>query len=407
MMKSQAPDNHNPKTYRAFTSGETMSKHCNLLLIFFSFVLFSIIHIDPCAAQSTVKTDLLLDASIIYDSNFYFDADDEEGVTTYLLQPGVEVWLERPKSEIALHYNLNANYYDESGEDDFYGHTAFLLAAIEMTDRLSLELSNNFKYTRDSAQLDSLGNSADREKYYQNRLKPILSYHFEPKVTVNAGYQNWITDYRDNDEEDSTGHQGIFDLIYHLNRSASVGLEYHYWDMDYDGDTSDYTSNQLSFVARKEWMHTALEAGAGYQDREFDDSEIDDIDTVAYRFRLEGNSTSGKTRFSLTADQNFNNLNQSGEGYYKANRFSATTHYDLTERITAGVSGFYQNSDYKESRREDDTYNITGDISYLVKEWLVFNVAAGYETRDSDISSEEYDNTEVMARLQFAHSIGQ
>jgi hypothetical protein len=384
-----------------------MSKSCNLLLIFFSFVCFSIIHIDPCAAQNNVRADLLLDASVIYDSNFYFDADDEEGVTTYLLQPGFEVWFERPKAEIALHYNLNANYYDESGEDDFYGHTAFLLADIEMTARLSFELSDNFQYSRDSAQLDSLGNTADREKYYQNRLRPMLAYHFEPKVTVKAGYQNWITDYKDNDGEDSTGHQGIFDLIYHLNRSTSLDLEYHYWDMDYDGDTSDYTANQLSLVARKEWMHLALEAGAGYHDREFDDNEIDDIDTVAYRVRLEGTSTSGRTRASLAADQNFNHLNQSGQGYYKANRFSATAHYDLTERITAGVGGYYQNSDYKDSPREDDTYNITGDVSYLVKEWLVFNVTAGYETRDSDISSEEYDNTEVMARLQFAHTIAQ
>ena len=61
-------------------------------------------------------------------------------------------------------------YYDESDEDDFYGHTANLIGDFEMSDRLSFSLSDNFVKTRDSADLDDLGNIRTREKYYQNRL---------------------------------------------------------------------------------------------------------------------------------------------------------------------------------------------------------------------------------------------
>ena len=89
--------------------------------------------------------------------------------------------------------------------------------------------------------------------------------------------------------------------------------------MDYDGPISDYTSNQLSLVARKEWRIVSLEAAAGYQKREFDDAGQEDIEVVPYRFTLEGRSSSQKSRFSLSAEQNFNFLDRSvQEGYYEA-----------------------------------------------------------------------------------------
>jgi len=388
-----------------------MLNRCQQLLVFL-LPVFMVISLGGLSqAQTNLRTALLLDAGVAYDSNFYFDANDEIGVTTFLIQPGMEVWFETPKTEWAAHYNLDANYYDRSEEDNFYGHTAFLLGDIELTDRLSLELSDNFRYTRDSVQLDPLGNSANREKYYQNRAKALFSYYFEPKFTVEAGYQNWITDYRNGSLEDADGHQGIFDLIYHLNRSTSLDLEYHYWDMNYDGATPDYTSNQLSLVARKEWLHTALELGVGYQKRSFTapgDSaqDPDDIEVVPYRFRIEASSTSGKSRLTMSADHNFNYLNLSSQGYYEADRYGLTIDHDLTERITAGLRGFYQKSDYEDSSRDDDTYNITGEINYLMKEWLVFLVSAGYETRNSNMSAEDYDNTTVMGQLQFKHSLG-
>ena len=85
----------------------------------------SLLYITPVlAAQNNLSSTLLFNLGIIYDSNFYFDSADERGVTTFLVQPGIELGYETGKSEFALFYMLYANYYDESAEDDFYGHTA-------------------------------------------------------------------------------------------------------------------------------------------------------------------------------------------------------------------------------------------------------------------------------------------
>jgi len=370
------------------------------------FVVASFLYVDiALAARPNITSSLLLNLGIQYDNNFYFDAFDERAVTTFLVQPGIELGLETGKSDIAFRYTLDANYYDESAEDDFYGHNALFMGKFEMTDRLGFNLSDKFIYTRDSAELDPLGNVATRDRFYQNRLGAIFSLDFQPKFTTKFGYQNWITDYDDDINEDSMGHQGIFDLIHYLNSSTSLDLEYQYWNMDYDGPSSDYISNQLSLVARKEWRITALEAAVGYQTREFAAAGIEDIDVVPYRLTLQGESSSGKTRYSISAAKNFNLFDTNNDGYYEANRFSLMVHRDLTGKITLGLNGYYQNSDYLYIGRDDDSYKILADINYQIRERLQFYFSVSFENRDSNIPDEEFENGRIMGQLQFSHDI--
>ena len=357
-------------------------------------------------AQTTFIPNVLFNTGLIYDSNYYYLPTDEKSVTTFLVQPGFEIGLETAKSQVAFRYTLDANYYNQSDEDDFYGHSALLLGDIELTDRLNLDLKDRFVYTRDPAQLDPVGTPANREKYLQNRFHPTLSYHFEPKFTVAASYQNWITDYTDDALEDAVGNQGAIDLIYHLNLSTAIDLEYQYWTMDYDGKTSDYQSQLLWFKARKEWRLVSLEAGIGYHERSYDDPELEDNDTFIYSLELEGVSKSGKSRYSLSALQNYNYLGMQGNDYYKAYRFSGKYDYDVTMRITAGLEASYQNKDYINSPLVDDIYTVAGDAGYQIKEWLKLVVSVSYEKRDSNEDLSDYDKLAALIELRFDYDFG-
>ena len=121
------------------------------------FVVASFIYASlSLAAQTNISSTLLLNLGAIYDSNFYYNPVDERGVTTYLVQPGIDLGYETGKSEIAFHYTLDANYYDESNEDDFYGQTANFAGDFTLSDRFSFNLTDNFIKTRDSSYLDEL-----------------------------------------------------------------------------------------------------------------------------------------------------------------------------------------------------------------------------------------------------------
>jgi hypothetical protein len=375
-------------------------------LLFISlFVVASFLCVNlSLAAAPNVTSNLLLNLGIQYDNNFFYDAYDEIGVTTFLVQPGIELGLETGKSEIEFRYTLDANYYDESTVEDFYGHTALLTGDFEMSDRLSLNLSDNFIKTRDSAELDPLGNTATRYLYNKNTLIAILSHDFT-NLTTRFGYQNLIYDYDDYRNEDSMGNQGIFDFIYYLNNSTSLDLEYQYWKMDYDGPTSDYTSNQVSLVTRKEWRVTSLEAGVGYHKREFDETGISDANIVPFRVILLGKSSSGRTRLSISAARNFNLRSDDFYGYYEANRLSLRLDRDLTSKVTLGLDGYYQKSDYVYEVREDDNSNIMAYINYQFRERWALYFSAGFESRNSNIPDEEYDNGVAMGQLRFSHNI--
>jgi hypothetical protein len=369
-------------------------------------IALSCIRVSECHARVTIIPNVLLNLQTNYDSNFYYLSSDEKSVVTRLVEPGFEVGVETAKALIAARYTLSANYYDEAGEDDFYGHQGLLLGEVELTDRTKFDIKNRFIYTQDPGQLDPIGTPASREKYFQNRFRMALSYYFEPKFTVEVGYQNWITDYDKHELEDAKGNQGSIDLIYHLNRSSALDIEYQYWSMNYDGVTPDYNSHLLWFKYRKEWRLVALEAGVGYHKRSYDESGLSDSTTTIYNLILDGASRSGKSRYSLSGQQNYNYLGFHSNDYYKAYRFTGKYDYDWTVRITSGLEASYQNNDYINSQREDDIRKVAGDVGYLFKEWLELVMSLSYEERDSNTTSRDYDRLIALIELQFDYDIG-
>ena len=357
-----------------------------------------------------------------YDDNFWLSEDNEREVSTYLIQPGIELGYETAKSLISLNYTANAFFYDDHGsvdedeqkasDDDFLGHTAIFQAETRPSGRWLLALDNSFWLTRNNAQTDRLGNFTDRDKYWLNRFTPRVYHDISRRFAAGLRYRNEQLEWIDGDNADSTEHRGIGDLIYKLSPTAQFDLEYQHWQRDFDGNTSDYTSNQLRLILRKQFKHISVEAGGGYQDREFDDSDQDDISTPAWMGAITGQwppaPDRASSRFALKFEQNFND-NGLGSGYYVARRVTLVLGHIFLEKIETSIEGWYQNSDYEDERgltssgsiqnRDDDTYRILGRVGYRFLDWMTAYVAAGYQDRDSNHDGLSYDNTFVRARI--------
>ena len=357
-----------------------------------------------------------------YDDNYWLSEDNEREVSTYLIQPGIELGYETAKSLISLNYTANAFFYDDHGsvdedeqkasDDDFLGHTAIFQAETRPSGRWLLALDNSFWLTRNNAQTDRLGNFTDRDKYWLNRFTPRVYHDISRRFAAGLRYRNEQLEWIDGDNADSTEHRGIGDLIYKLSPTAQFDLEYQHWQRDFDGNTSDYTSNQLRLILRKQFKHISVEAGGGYQDREFDDSDQDDISTPAWMGAISGQwppaPDRASSRFALRFEQNFND-NGLGSGYYVARRVTLVLGHIFQEKIETSIEGWYQNSDYEDNygltssgsiqNRDDDTYRILGRVGYRFLDWMTAYVAAGYQDRDSNHDGKSYDNTFVRARI--------
>ena len=272
-------------------------------------------------------------------------------------------------------------------------------------------LDDSYNKARDAADLDRLsGDPTDRDKFEINRLTPALFYDFGAKFTTGLRYRNTKIDYSKNANEDSTEHRGMFDLIYNFTRKTSLDLDYQHWKKDYDKTTSDYTSDQIQLIFRKQFHYVAVKAGGGYHKRDFDDPALKNIDTMAYVISVRAQNPPApdarpRSYLEFSGELNFNDQGIS-DSYYKAHRFSVDAGHIFLEKIKVDISGYYQNSDYEMSTREDDLYFISGSIGYILTDYLIFSVRPSYEDRDSNLNGYDYDNKSLMATIDFAYDIG-
>lgn len=362
-----------------------------------------------------------------YDSNYYKSATGERGVSTYSIKPGIIVGYETPKSRLSLNASLDfLRYNDEDDvpagevsaeENDFTAQNLRFNAESQLFDRLSIGLNESYMKTREPGNVDIYNNATERSKYSMNRLSPKLVYTFGEKFKLYSVYTNQIVDFDKAVLEDSSENRGKFDLYYNLNKRLSFDLDYQLWAMDYDRSTSDYTSNQIMLNLTRTYKNFSIKGGGGYHERSFDDDAMDNINTFTWKVTLNGRSGSSedametdptsdsRSRMELSLSQNLNDLGREDE-YYTATRLDAMFSHLFMEKLDASIKGYLQNSDYEESNREDDTWNLAAALKYVMKEWVTLGCESGYENRDSNYDFEDYDGFYVTFNAEFSCNLG-
>jgi hypothetical protein len=371
------------------------------------------------------------------DTNFFWAEENEREVFTFLIQPGVTLALETPKSRIRFDYTLEGYLYEDyntvppgaksASDDNYVGHLAVLDALYRPRLRFTVGLNEFFNRTRDPALSDILSNSIERRKYDINRFTPLVFYDFGTRFSGGLRYLWQVVNYDDSDTDDSNEHRLLFNLLYNPTRSTTFDLDYQHWTLDYaESSFENYTSDQLKLIFEKRYKYYAFEAGAGYQLRNFDAPVSEDRGTFAYKVSVAGQNPplpetrrylgreylKSKSHFYLSAERNFNNLGN----LYTAYRFTLGAGHVFMEKILTRISGYYQMSDYDfftgltasggVALREDKRYKISASVGYLIKRQLALVFTVGYENRDSNLVGYNFDNTFSMLRLDFNYDVG-
>lgn len=375
----------------------------------------------PTVGQAVDKFTLKpkISASWEVESNFYRADAIEREVYTYLVQPGFEFGYQTAKSRIFIDYTLDAYSYDDrdpvpagqtvTEELDFTGHTGLLFARTQPSDRITLGLDDRFTKTRDPASSDQFSNDNAPDKFWINQFTPLIIYKLGPIFSTELRYRNTELDYELTTREDSTEHRGILDLVYNFTRLTSLDLQYQIWERDYSGTTSTFTSNQVKLILSKQFKFFTFEAGGGYHNRAFDNPGLNDIDTFAWHFEIKGQNPpapeSPKSYVSLIAASNLNDAGEN-ETYYEATQFTLRAGHVFLEKLPLDFRAMYQNSDYENTPRDDDKYEFSAKLGYIITDWLTFSVAAGYEDRDSNLAGTDYTDKHFMVSLDFGYELG-
>ncbi len=397
--------------------------YCLLAIMFFIFVFLPSYSIAEDGKMVVIPS---ITPEWRYDSNYYKSEELERAVSTYSIKPGINMGYKTPKTTFALDGFLDFQRYNDeddvpagllsADEDDYTEELLGVTAESQLFDRLSFGIDAGYMNTREAAESDIYSNSTKREEFTISRVAPKVTYRFGEKFGLLSSYANSSIDYDRSNASDSTQNRGKFDLFYNLNTNTSFDLDYQVWSRDYDmTTTSDYTSQQLMINMNKQYKYFSISGGIGYQERSFDVGGKEDIDALAWQFSLTGQSSSSeeieltgesaRSRMMLSLSQNLNDVG-TDEEYYTATRVDAKVSRLFMTKLDTSIKGFFQNSDYELITREDDTWNIAAEIKYLMKEWLIFSLESGYETRDSNYYGEDYDANYAMFNVQFIYNLG-
>jgi len=354
-----------------------------------------------------------IETGLSHDTNYFSSQNNERPVTIYYIKPGLEFGYTTPKSNLLFDYVLSANWYDEHGdppagrvsadEYNYIGHDMQLSADTQITDLFNIGLEDAYILTRDPKSLDYYSNEIITHKYSKNKFNPKIFYQFGEKFGVGAGYTNTRIDYKSGTDEDSKENRGSFNLDYNLSRLNSLDLGYQVWEKDYANLSPDYTSNQVTLTFSRELKYYTLAAGGGYHDRNFDDPAIKDLAGFVWNLAILG--TRPQMLFSLS--QNINDTALYGD-YYIATRFYAEVGHLFLEKLNVKFKGYYQNSDYQDNpdNRQDDSWLAALRIDYLRNEIFSISLETGYETRDSTVSVNNYDNSFVLLEIKLNYNLG-
>lgn len=366
------------------------------------------------AAQGRMVIKPYVKTSWGIESNYYKSETNERSVSYWSISPGVNFGYTTAKSELMFGYSFSPiRYTDEddapaggirSKDLDFVQHAGSLSARTKATDRITLTLDDSFSRQRDPDDSDIFNNSTDKSLYWTNTVTPGFIYDFGNKFTFGTKYSYLILDYKDDiNNEDSYQHRGAFTLGYNFNSTTSANLDYQVWTRDYDKTTSDYTSHQIGVNVNKRYRVLGFEAGAGYHNREFDQSGLDDMDSFLWHLSM--TASYPKTSFYVNLRRNLNDQG-AGEQYYQALRLTAGANRVVLEKLNVGISGFVQNSDYENSSRDEDLWGIDGSIGYRLNRYVTLGLETGYEERDSNQAGNTYDNYKVLLSASLNYDVG-
>ena len=381
------------------------------------------------AFQAETKADgkIVIDSKIYsgteYSSNFWKAEKESVAVSTYFVKPGLVFGYETPKTKINTDLSMDAYGYEDQetrppgvrdpSDDNYIGFTGSVLAEHQMTDRLKIGLDDSLLVTRDPASSDAASDSVSREKFTINRFTPGFVYDFGKKSSTVFKYRNTATQYtEDLGGEDSSENRGLFDLIYNLNKSAAVFLNYQVWTREYDATTSAYTSHKVTLNYAHTINFLTFTGEAGYHTRAFDKNACEDIDMFTWNLSAKGEekkSGERKSRYSVVAmlGQALNDEG-TGEEYFITTTAKLSGSYLFLGKIGTGARFEFQNNEYQNDsgKREDDNITAAGKISYEIFDYLSLSIEGGIKQRDSNIGDKNYDEEFVIAILDFDYNFG-
>jgi len=415
------------------------------VITFLTLILFLALLIRNADAESKrFEWSTRISLSEEYDDNIFLASDNEEDDWITSVTPGLTLSVIMEETEVNLNYDLGFVWYATNNEYDEVRHSVTLdgLKGIPIAEHLTLDLDESFYISEDPVERseDVTSVRRTRDRYYRNTFRGRINYLFGEEDALYGGAHHTLLENDAPDVEDSQSYGPIAGINYWFNIHHGFGLDYSYTrgdfdvsddydqnlgsitytyrfspktranlsysydSFDYKGPREDYVAHSSTLGLSRDFtgqMSGSISGGYYIQDREERDSREGFTGAVSFTQRAE------KSTISLTGSAGYRQQFYEAEnlGFSKFYAARATLGYQLLERLSTSLSGFYTRDEYQEidADREDKTWGGGAAFNWLLLRWLSGSLGYQYRQRDSDNAFDEYTDNRVMLTLTAFH----
>lgn len=301
-------------------------------------------------------------------------------------------------------YTPDLEFYQEHSDLDIVSHDLEASCQYRFRGGLSIGVLGQAVSSYD----DRRTSNSIRINEYDNQLLQIFAgYHMSPKLTIEAGYSQFLVDYnagrnffRNRTDESANG-----SLSYHISPKSSLFTEYEFVRIVYDGNSlNDSDENHLSGGWR--WNITDKSSGlikAGWGVKHFERPDIDNEGSFRLNVQIAHQFTA-KTKISINAYRRTEETNILITDYLLSNGISFQYTQKIRSKLQVAIGASWMLRSYRGGPAAADTaeetlYAINAGINWAFRKWLTTGIEYTYNRRFSDFILSDYTTNEILFRI--------
>ncbi len=422
-------------------------------LLFTVFVCTFFLSMIPASSYQVSFTPVI-SISEEYNDNIFLTSDNEEDDFITTVTPGFTLELTQRENGVSLSYNPGFSFYADHSDLNSWQHEAVLSAWTALTRSTRIELEDAFLYTEDPApEVDILSPITEdplierdptlrrgREPYYTNTASIRLIQQFGSSDSFYLQYAYTILRNDDPEVDDVDQHapalgitywflprwglelegsltrteldesddfdqwSGSITQRYRIDRQIEAFVQYEHTAVRYrqheDEDSVDYEVFEPSFgISYNILDDLLLSLRLGYFKEDRDEGE--DVDGPSGDIELTKTLRNGSISLTGAAGQENTVLNAENLGFTKFYEIGIEADYRFLRKWIGEISGSYRNAVFEETEtnREDDIIEAGLGLTYAVTNWLSTRLAYSFQTLDSVLPEDEYEENRVLFQV--------
>ncbi len=381
-----------------------------------------------------------------WDDNINLTQDNRISDFITTISPGFIYRSKGAGYDFDLGYELGFNSYASHSDNNYVGQDGHLRGFYDIDQLWTVRLNEALTYTREgigtytttSPTGPIVTSSANPYStlYWRNIFEPAVEYKFGREDLFSFQYRNNI--YRPDNNNYGYGNstENAFSphLAYWFDIRNGITLDYTYST----GTFEDYPNYVGNFIAGRYIYRfnprTKIYGNFSYELKDFDSPGINYsvysptvglehaftatligraeaggfwtvVDTgpslsgPVYNFSI--TQTGPRTTYALAIQGGYREQYFTTEnlGFSKYNQIVASVTHKLMERLSLGFSGILARDEYQFPSRTDDSWALTGKLSYQPLKWLTVSLEASNNARDSDLNGDSFRENRGILRL--------